>query len=90
MFTPAKQALTALIIAASLLSPISANARVLDQERGIEIMTRGEILSVKAERDTIEFVIKYEKTIFFCTVMDNLNWIDIHCVDHLYGPINQN
>jgi hypothetical protein len=83
MFTPAKQALTALIIAASLLTPISANAKVLDEERSIEIMTRGEILSVKAVTYLIEFVIKYEKTIFFCKVMNTNTRVSFHCVDHL-------
>jgi hypothetical protein len=83
MFTPAKQALTALIIAASLLTPISANAKVLDEERSIEIMTRGEILNVKSEDYFIEFVIKYERTIFFCQVMDTTTSVAIRCVDHL-------
>jgi hypothetical protein len=83
MFTPAKQALTALIIAASLLTPISANAKVLDEERSIEIMTRGEILSVKSGAYTLEFVIKYERAIFFCKVRDATTMVSINCVDHL-------
>ena len=80
MFTPIKLALTALTITASLLTPISANAKQLTREAGKEALLRGRIISV-SERG-IDFVIEYRGALISCLVVDNgdeLVWM--LCVD---------
>ena len=66
MFTPIKRALTALIITASLLTPISANAGELSREASVETLAKGRILSV-ADNGAV-FVIEYRGKIIRCMV----------------------
>jgi hypothetical protein len=66
MFTPIKLALTALTITASLLTPISANAKQLTQEAGKEAMLRGKMISIS--EDGQGFLIEYRGEFIVCTV----------------------
>lgn len=61
----------AIAITAALLAPLSASAKMLDHERGVEILTKGEILSSTNDR---EFVSSYQKSIFVCR-MDKIPWL---------------
>jgi hypothetical protein len=79
MFTSIRLALTALIITASLLTPISANAKKLSAERGKEVLYYGEIISVDTEGTG--FVIRYQKDIFYCAILALTSEIYIFCRD---------
>ena len=79
MFTPIKSALKALTITASLLTPISANAKQLDQEAGKEAMLRGKIISIsEGGRD---FVIEYRGEIILCSLMKVKDVVFFLCAD---------
>ena len=79
MFTPIKRALTALIITASLLTPISANAERLTQEAGKEVMLRGKIISVNDSGR--HFVIEYRGTIILCSLAVSQEYVLYICYD---------
>lgn len=64
MFTPTKRTVTALIITAYFLTPISANAALLDQQAGTAALSKGRILSVSEDGDT--FWIEYKGQIILC------------------------
>jgi hypothetical protein len=79
MLTSIRLALTALIITASLLTPISANAKKLSAERGKEVLYYGEIISVNT-KGTV-FVIRYQKDIFYCAISTFTSDFYIFCQD---------
>lgn len=68
MFTPTKRTLTALTIAASLLTPISANAGRVDREESVEALVKGEILSEDRGTTGHRFVVAYRGKILLCFV----------------------
>ena len=77
MFTPIKRALTALTITASLLTPISANAKQLTREAGKVALLRGNIINVNESG----FLIEYQGALIHCFIakMSELVWMQ--CVD---------
>ena len=79
MFTPIKRALTVLTITASLLTPISANAKKLTQEAGKEALLRGRIMSV-SESGT-NFVIEYRGGIIMCLIANPSEFVLLICYD---------
>ena len=79
MFTPIKRALTVLTITASLLTPISANAKKLTQEAGKEALLRGRIISVSEGGK--DFVIEYRGAIIDCFVSGYDGVVFVHCRD---------
>ena len=83
MFTPIKRALTVITITititASLLTPISANAKQLTQEAGKEAMLSGRIISV-GESGT-NFVIEYRGGIIVCQVASPSKFVWLNCYD---------
>ena len=79
MFTPIKRALTALIITASLLTPISANAKVLAREAGKEALLRGNIISVSDSGTN--FLIEYRGALISCFVAKSGGLVWMQCVD---------
>ena len=79
MFTHIKRALTVLTITASLLTPISANAKELTQEAGKEAILSGRIISV-SESGT-KFVIEYRGRIIMCSLSTMVKFIWFLCHD---------
>ena len=72
--------LTALTLAATLLTPISANAKMVNAENSKKILYYGEIISVDPQNGT-RFTIRYQKDIFYCFTWAFDSELTIECQD---------
>jgi hypothetical protein len=79
MFTPIKRALTALTITASLLTPISANAKYLTKEASKEALLRGRIISISESGRS--FLIEYQGALMSCFVVERDELVQMQCTD---------
>ncbi len=71
--------LTALILTATLLTPISANAKRINAENSKKILYYGEIISV--DENGSSFMIRYQKDIFSCLTYSFDDELTILCHD---------